>query len=219
MRPRTILFDLDGTLVDSAPDLAAAANELRTRHGLQALPLQAYRPRAGSGARGMLAVGFGLSPQEPGYAATRQAFLTLYAQRLLRSTTVFAEVLPLLAEIESRSCAWGVVTNKALGLTEPLLCGLALRQRLSVLVCGDCTPHLKPHPAPLLEAARRLDQPPEQCIYIGDDERDMRAGRAAGMITLAAAWGYLGPDPKLHEWEADGILRSPGDLLKWLEMP
>jgi len=219
MRPRAILFDLDGTLVDSAPDLAGAANQLRQQHGLEALPLETYRPRAGSGARGMLAAGFGLSADAPVYEVMRQAFLALYEQRLLQSTTVFEAIPSLLARLEELDCAWGVVTNKALYLAEPMLIGLDLRHRLSVLVCGDSTPHLKPHPAPLLEAARRLGHAADQCIYVGDDERDMRAGRSSGMKTLSAAWGYLGPDSKIEDWGADAVLQSPGDLLNWLDLP
>lgn len=216
MRCRAVLFDLDGTLVDSAPDLAGAANELRQRHGLDPLPLLAYRARAGSGARGMLAVGFGLSSDAAPYAAMREEFLAIYEKCLLRSTAPFAAIPPLLDALEGRDCPWGVVTNKALHLAEPLLVGLGLRHRLSVLVCGDSTPHLKPHPEPLLEAARRLGQAPGQCIYIGDDERDMRAGRSAGMITLAASWGYIGPDERVDTWGAHDILQTPSQLLKWL---
>ncbi|MCZ2290522.1 MAG: HAD-IA family hydrolase [Burkholderiales bacterium] len=219
MRRGAILFDLDGTLVDSAPDLAGAANELRALHGRPPLPLEAYRPLAGSGARGMLAAGFGLLPSHPDYPSMRAAFLSLYERRLLQSTTVFSAVLPVLARLEESGRSWGIVTNKALYLAEPLLAGVRLRHRAAVVVGGDSTPHLKPHPAPLLHAAHVLGVDAADCVYVGDDPRDMQAGRAAGMAALAASWGYMGPDARLDEWGADAVLRVPDDLLNWLGLP
>lgn len=219
MRWRAILFDLDGTLVDSAPDLAGAANALRALHGQPPLPLRAYRPVAGSGARGMLAVGFGLTPTDAAYPALREQFLEIYRARLLQATTVFSPVPAMLARIEASGCPWGVVTNKALYLAEPLLRGLTLRERAAVVVGGDSTPHLKPHPAPLLHAAKALGVAPVDCVYVGDDTRDIQAGRAAGMATLAAAWGYLGLEAQPAQWGAHAILDSPIDLLNWLELP
>lgn len=216
MRFDAVLFDLDGTLVDSAPDLAGAANELRARHGRPPLPYEAYRPLAGSGARGMLAAGFGLAPGDDGYAALREAFLDLYQRRLLQASRVFAAIPEMLTRIEASGRPWGVVTNKALYLAEPLLTGLALRHRAAVLVGGDSTPHTKPHPAPLLHAAAQLGLEIGRCVYVGDDARDVQAGRAAGMATVAAAWGYLGPDARLQAWGATGIVSSPGELLNWL---
>lgn len=219
MRVRAVLFDLDGTLVDSAPDLAGAADELRAQQGLPPLPYEAYRPRAGSGARGMLAAAFGLTPADEAYAPLRAAFLSLYQRRLLQASAVFPAVPAMLARIEASGCPWGVVTNKALYLAEPLLEGLALRQRAAVLVGGDSTPHTKPHPAPLLHAAAALGVDAADCVYVGDDARDMQAGRAAGMATLAAAWGYLGPEAKIEDWPAHGIVPSPAELLNWLDLP
>lgn len=219
MRFDAVLFDLDGTLVDSAPDLAGAANELRALHGRPPLPYEVYRPLAGSGARGMLAAGFGLAPGDDGYAALREAFLDLYQRRLLQASRVFAAIPDMLTRIEASGRPWGVVTNKALYLAEPLLTGLALRHRAAVLVGGDSTPHTKPHPAPLLHAAAHLGLDIGRCVYVGDDARDVQAGRAAGMATVAAAWGYLGPDARLEAWGATGIVSSPGELLNWLGLP
>ena len=211
-----VLFDLDGTLIDSAPDLAGAANDLRALHGLLPLAFEALRPMVGAGARGMVGAAFGVKPGEAQFEALRDAFLARYAQRLLERTQVFDAMLPVLHALESTGVRWGIVTNKAARFTEPIVDGLALRTRASALVCGDTTAHSKPHPAPLLEAARQLGLQTQRCAYVGDDLRDVVAGRAAGMATLVASWGYLGDGPPLHEWGADAILGTPADLLNWL---
>ena len=216
--PGVVLFDLDGTLVDSAPDLAGAANELRAEHGLAHLPYEALRPMVGTGARGMIGVAFGLTPDDPGFAALRDAFLARYAQRLLHSTVVFAGVDPVLDALDAAGISWGIVTNKAMRFTEPLVAGLGLGRRAAVLIAGDTTPHAKPHPEPLFEAARRLGVAPNECCYIGDDHRDVVAGRAAGMRTLVANWGYLGAGEPVQAWGADQVLTSPNQLLQWLEL-
>ena len=216
--PGVVLFDLDGTLVDSAPDLAGAANELRAEHGLAPLPYAALRPMVGTGARGMIGVAFGLTPDDPDFAALRDAFLARYAQRLLQSTVVFAEVAPVLDALDAAGICWGIVTNKAMRFTEPLVAGLDLGRRAAVVIAGDTTPHAKPHPEPLFEAARRLGVAPSECCYIGDDHRDVVAGRAAGMRTLVASWGYLGQAEPLQAWGADQVLTSPNQLLQWLEL-
>jgi phosphoglycolate phosphatase len=220
MRPgiAAVLFDLDGTLVDSAPDLAGTANDMRERRGLPALPYAALRPHAGSGARGMLGVAFATAPGHEGYAALRDEFLTHYAQRLLQETVAFAEALQMLAALDRHGLPWGIVTNKATHLAQPLAAALGLWPRAAALVGGDTTPHTKPHPAPLLEAARQLGVPAEACVYVGDDPRDMKAGRAAGMATLAAAWGYLGPDEPPSAWAADHVIETPQGLLQWLDV-
>lgn len=215
---RAVLFDLDGTLIDSAPDLAGTANDLRQRRGLPALPYAAYRPHGGSGARGMLGVGFGLSPGDPGYGELREEFLAHYATRSLLETRVFDAAAVLLAELDAMALPWGIVTNKALHLAEPIARALPPLRHAAALVGGDSTPHLKPHPAPLLEAARRLGQLPAQCVYVGDDPRDIQAGRAAGMATLAAAWGYLGAELPVEAWQADAVLAEADGLLQWLRM-
>ena len=215
---QVLLFDLDGTLIDSAPDLAGAANDLRAVHGLPPLPHEALRPMVGTGARGMVGVAFGVFPEEPRFAELRDAFLARYAERLLEQTQVFAAMVPVLDALDAAGLRWGIVTNKAMRFTAPLVDGLGLSSRAAVVIAGDCTPHAKPHPAPLLEAARRMDVASATCVYIGDDHRDIVAGRAAGMGTLAAGWGYLGQGEPVHAWGADGVLSSPADLLQWLEL-
>jgi phosphoglycolate phosphatase len=216
---RVVLFDLDGTLVDSAPDLGGAANELLRQHGKPERALEEFRPVAGSGARGMLRVGFGIQPGDADYEPMRAALIELYAQRLLHSTRVFEAVGPMLDALDGAGVRWGIVTNKAMRLAEPLAQGLGLAARAAVLVGGDSTPHAKPHPAPLLEAARRMGEPAMHCVYVGDDLRDMQAGRAAGMATVAAAWGYLGQGAQVHEWGADHVSVEPAGLLHWLGLP
>lgn len=213
-----LLFDLDGTLVDSAPDLAGAANDLRAAHGLPPLPHADLRPMVGAGARGMVGVAFGVAPGEPRFDALRDAFLARYAERLLQDSRVFDGMPPVLDALDAAGLSWGIVTNKAMRFAAPLVEGLGLAQRARVVIAGDTTPHAKPHPAPLLEAARRIGVPASDCAYIGDDLRDMQAGRAAGMATLAAAWGYLGQGEPVQAWGADRVLDVPAALLQWLEL-
>ncbi|WP_399679624.1 HAD-IA family hydrolase [Xenophilus sp.] len=213
---RAVLFDLDGTLIDSAPDLGAAADRMRLDRGLASLPLSAYRPMAGAGARGMLGVAFGLLPESPEFMDMREEFFRNYEARMLRGTQVFDGVPELIVALRERRLAWGVVTNKARRFTEPLTQAIELFATAGAIVSGDTTPHSKPHPAPLLEAARQLGVPPSACIYVGDDERDIIAGRAAGMRTVAAMYGYLGAQADTTLWEADAVVDSPLALLQWL---
>ncbi|HJV97010.1 MAG TPA: phosphoglycolate phosphatase [Albitalea sp.] len=213
-----VLFDLDGTLIDSAPDLAGAANELRESQGLPALPYERFRPMVGSGARGMIGVAFDLGPQDARFGALRDEFLQRYEQRMTRETCVFAAVLPLLDALDRQGRRWGVVTNKAARFTEPLVRSLGLHERAATVIAGDTTPHSKPHPAPLLEAARRVGLAPGQCMYVGDDVRDVQAGHAAGMVTVVAAWGYLGIGEPIDAWGADHIVQTPAELLNLLAM-
>lgn len=216
--PRAVLFDLDGTLVDSAPDLAGAGNEMRLHRGLPALPFEHFRPMVGSGARGMVGIALQVTPEDAAFAALRDEFLDRYAARLTRESRVFAEMLPVLAALDAQPLRWGIVTNKAERFTAPVVAGLGLAERAAVVICGDTTPHAKPHPAPLLEAARRMGVPPASCIYVGDDLRDVQAGRAAGMRTVAVAWGYLGRGEPIAAWNADAVIQRPDELLQWLAM-
>jgi 2-phosphoglycolate phosphatase len=172
----------------------------------------------GTGARGMVGVAFGVAPDEDRFVELRDAFLVRYAERLLQSTRVFDAMLPVLDRLDTAGLPWGIVTNKAMRFAEPIAVGLGLLARATVLIAGDSTPHTKPHPEPLLEAARRVGVAPEACAYVGDDQRDVVAGRAAGMLTLAAAWGYLGQGEPVHNWGADQVLSSPGALLQWLDL-
>ncbi|EGJ11949.1 phosphoglycolate phosphatase [Rubrivivax benzoatilyticus] len=217
-RAEVVLFDLDGTLVDSAPDLAGAANDLRIARGLAPLPYERLRPMVGTGARGMVGAAFGLAPGDEGFEPLRDAFLARYAERLLQATCVFEHVEPVLAALDGAGLRWGIVTNKAMRYAEPVVRGLALQARAAALIAGDTTPHAKPHPEPLWEAARRLGVAPERCVYVGDDHRDIVAGRAAGMHTLAAGWGYLGCGEPIHAWGADAVLEEPFALLNWLDL-
>jgi 2-phosphoglycolate phosphatase len=216
MPVRGVLFDLDGTLVDSAPDLAAAANRLRAEHGLPALPLADLRPMVGAGARGMVGVAFGVKPGDSRFEELRDAFLAHYEAGLLDSTRPFEGIEALLQGFERAGTPWGIVTNKATRFTRPLVAGLGLAQRAAVVVCGDTTPHSKPHPEPLLAAARALDLPPESVVYVGDDQRDAQAARAAGMRMLVATWGYLGLGEPVEAWGADALVARPREVAGWL---
>lgn len=213
-----VLFDLDGTLIDSAPDLAGTVNEMRLERGLPELPYPGLRAMVGAGARGMLSAGFSIGPSDTDFETMRGEFLARYEARMLRLTAVFPGIPALLEVFERRGLPWGIVTNKAERFALPVTTGLGLHQRAAAVIGGDTTPHAKPHPAPLLEAARRIGADPCHCIYVGDDERDIQAGRAAGMRTVAAAWGYLGLGPAVEDWGADIVVDSPDQLLKWLRL-
>jgi N-acetyl-D-muramate 6-phosphate phosphatase len=215
-RVQAVLFDLDGTLIDSAPDLAGAGNDMRAARGLDLLPLEHFRPLVGSGARGMLAMALDVGPQDDGYDALRDEFLQRYEARMTRETRVFPAMQPVFDGLRERQLPWGIVTNKATRFSEPLVRALGLHHEAATLVCGDTTPHAKPHPAPLLEAARRIGVAPANCAYIGDDLRDVQAGRAAGMLTVVAAWGYLGKGEGVNNWGADHIVATPNELLNLL---
>jgi phosphoglycolate phosphatase len=217
-RPRAVLFDFDGTLIDSAPDLAGAGNDMRVARGLPPLPFERFRPLVGAGARGMVGAAFGVLPGQPEFDALRTEFLDRYEQRMLNETVVFAAMEPILEVLDNAGLRWGIVTNKMARYTLPMVEGLGLERRAAVVVCGDTTPHAKPHPAPLLEAAARLALAPADCVYVGDDLRDVQAGKAAGMPTLAAAWGYLGDSAPIELWGAGAIIDEPAALLKYLAL-
>ncbi len=211
-----VLFDLDGTLADTAPDLGAALNRVRRDLGLDPIAIAALRPAASHGARGLLRVGMGVAPEHPEYDALRDAFLAHYETGLCIDTRLFAEVGTLLDAIEARALKWGIVTNKATRYTTPLIERLGLDKRAAAVVCGDTTPHPKPHPAPLLAAADILGVTPARCVYVGDAERDVTAGIAAGMRTIVARYGYIEADETPDSWPADGNIDRPAALLSWL---
>ena len=211
-----VLFDLDGTLIDSAPDLGAAADQMRLARGMSSLPQDAYRPHAGAGARGMIGVAFGLGPDHADFPSLREEFFSNYEQRMTQSTYAFEGVVGLIADLEQRGLPWGVVTNKSKRFTDPLTRAMPLFANAGAIVSGDTTPHAKPHPEPLFEAARRLGVAPARCIYVGDDERDIVAGLAAGMRTVAATYGYLGAKTDTTAWGAHAEINSPLALLKLL---
>lgn len=209
---KAVLFDLDGTLADTAPDLGYAINRIRTARGLPQLPLATTRPFTSLGARGLLGVGLDVTPGHRDYDALREEFLAIYADNLCRETRLFPGMSELLAEIERRAVLWGVVTNKSERLTHPLLKLLGLHSRAACIIGGDTTGKLKPDPAPLLAASHRIGIAPQDCLYLGDDQRDVEAGRAAGMKVVVAGFGYLnGTDPL--SWNADAIIGQPLDLL------
>jgi N-acetyl-D-muramate 6-phosphate phosphatase len=220
MRPalRAVLFDLDGTLIDSAPDLAGAGNDMRAARGLPLLPLESLRPMVGAGARGMVGRALAVRPGDAEFESLRDEFLRRYEARMTRETHIFDAMRPVLAALSERGMPWGIVTNKLTRYTEPIVKALGLQDAAATLVCGDTTPHAKPHPAPLLEAARRLGLQAEDCAYVGDDLRDVQAGRSAGMLTVAAAWGYLGEDESIHAWGADHVVETADELLKLFDL-
>ncbi|MDY7575953.1 HAD-IA family hydrolase [Actimicrobium sp. CCI2.3] len=209
--PRVILFDLDGTLVDSAPDLAGAMNRLQRERGLPLSPYDLLRPHASAGARGLIFAAFGIRPEDHDYEALRVAFLDIYAANIAENSHLFSGITNLLNHLHQRDIAWGIVTNKAARFTDALVPQLALSAAACV-VSGDTTPHAKPHPAPLLEAARQIGVAAEQCWYVGDDLRDIEAGRAAGMATVSVGWGYGNPHHPIA-WDADMHATTPADLM------
>ena len=216
---QAVLFDLDGTLIDSAPDLAAAADKMRTDRGLPSLPLSRYRPMAGAGARGMLGVAFDMDPQHPDFMVYREEFFVNYENAMTERTVIFAGVTEMVTALVGMGLPWGVVTNKSSRFTDPLTAAMPLFATAGAIVSGDTTPHAKPHPEPLYEAARRLGLEPARCVYVGDDERDIVAGLAAGMGTVAATYGYLGQQADVSRWNAHLHIDTPLALLNHLRKP
>ena len=215
MEGAAVLFDLDGTLLDTAPDMAAAINALRVEQGLEPLPFATVRPFVSHGANALVRLAFPEVP-EPEFGVLRERFLAIYRECLAAETTLFAGMEDLLGALEGARVPWGIVTNKPTWLTEPLLEALELRARIGSLVCGDTFPERKPHPRPLLHAASELGIAPQSCVYVGDAERDIVAARAAGMFSLVARFGYIGPADDIHAWSADGHIDSPLDVLNWV---
>jgi phosphoglycolate phosphatase len=207
-----VLFDLDGTLADTAPDLAAAVNQMRHARGLAPTPLERLRPLASAGARGLIGGAFGIGPDHSDFAAMREEFLANYAANLRVDTALFAGIDAVLDDLDARGARWGIVTNKVAKLTNPLVTLMQLDTRAACVVSGDTTPYSKPHPAPLLHAAQLLDIEPQRVVYVGDDLRDVQAGEAAGMATIAAAYGYCGNDVPPSRWNAHYVAESAAAL-------
>ena len=215
--PRALLFDLDGTLADTAPDLAAAVNKMRTDRELDETPFEILRPLASAGARGLIGAAFDIAPGHALYDEMRTEFLANYAAAIADRTVLFDGINQLLEEITVRGLSWGIVTNKPALYTDALVPKIGL-QHAACVISGDTTAHAKPHPEPLFEAARQLQIAPQDCWYVGDDLRDIQAGKAAGMPTIAAAWGYCG-HTEPTDWLADIIATHPLDLVTLLKHP
>jgi 2-phosphoglycolate phosphatase len=212
--PEAVFFDLDGTLADTAPDLGAALNRLLLEQGRAPLAHAVLRPHVSAGARGLLHVGFGIGPENPAYTSLRERFLDIYEQSLCKHTALFDGMDTLLAALEAQGIAWGVVTNKPERFTLPLMEALGLAGRAAAIVGGDTTAKAKPDPLPLLHACTVAGVAATASAYVGDDLRDIQAGRAAGMRTFAAAWGYLGDGLPIDEWGADRLIAEPTGLLE-----
>ncbi len=214
---QAVLFDLDGTLIDSAPDLAAAADSMRVARGLPSLPVELYRTMAGAGARGMLGIAFGMTPEHADFQVMREEFFCNYERCMTQRTQIFDGVLELLQSLSSSGVSWGVVTNKSERFTVPLTNAMTMFSTAGAIVSGDTTAHAKPHPEPLLEAARRLAVDASRCVYVGDDERDIVAGLAAGMATVAVTYGYLGQQTDTTQWGAHATINCVNELLPLLQ--
>ncbi|MFN2309096.1 MAG: HAD-IA family hydrolase [Gammaproteobacteria bacterium] len=215
-RIRTVLFDLDGTLLDTAPDLAFALNETLRAFDKPPLPYAIIRPVVSHGGVALIKLGFDLDPQDQGYSPRREFLLDVYRQNIARQTRPFTGMIAVLDELDDLGLNWGVVTNKPAWLTEPLLKQIGLFERAAVVVSGDTLNERKPHPAPLLFACERAGAQPHECLYVGDAQRDIEAGRNAGMATLVALFGYIGDEDDPHRWGADALVETPEGILGWL---
>jgi N-acetyl-D-muramate 6-phosphate phosphatase len=213
---RAVLFDLDGTLADTAPDMARTVNAMCARRGLDPVAERTVRPYVSQGARGMIRAAFGVMPEHPDYAAMREEFLEIYAGNLCVDTRLFPGMDAVLERLESDGIAWGVVTNKFERFARPLIDLLGLGERAGVVVGGDTCPRPKPFPDSLLHAAQVLGVAPKETLYVGDDERDVQAARAAGMPVIVAGYGYLGSDRPPALWGADAIIESPRGITEWI---
>lgn len=216
-RIRTVLFDLDGTFADTAPDLAVALNTLLAEEDRAPLAFERIRPVVSHGSTGLLRLGFGMTPADAGFAELRERLLVHYAGNLCQATRVFAGIPEVLATLHRRGIVWGIVTNKPGYLTEPLLTRLGLPLPPACVVSGDTTENRKPHPEPMLHACAIARAQPSESLYVGDAERDIQAGRAAGMKTLVALFGYIGENENPASWGADGTVGTPLEILEWID--
>lgn len=210
---KAVFFDLDGTFADTAPDLGAALNHVRGLHDLPPLPLETIRPQASHGARGLLGLGFGISPEDARFTPLREAFLDYYAAHICDHTRLFPGMAQLVESIERKGLPWGIVTNKPHRFTLPLMQALGYAEQAACLVSGDTCAYAKPHPLPLLHAAQLASTEPAHSLFLGDDLRDVQAGRAAGMQTAIARYGYIDPHANLANWQADTIIDNPAELI------
>lgn len=208
-----VLFDFDGTLADTAPDLGRALNRQRTARNQPPLPIELIRTEASAGARGLLSLGFDLKPGDPEYQAMREEFLSFYTEQLCQDTCLFPGITELLEQLDSRAIPWGIVTNKPAKFTGPLMHLLGLHHRAACIISGDDTPYSKPHPEPLLTACRQINMAPDHCIYLGDDIRDVQASLAAGVKPIVALYGYLGNCAPPETWGVAELIDHPRDLL------
>lgn len=213
---QAVLFDLDGTFADTAPDLGAALNHVRAQHDLPPLPPEVIRPQASHGSRGLLKLGMAVEPESPGYEALKESFLQYYEEHICVRTRLFPGMAALVAELERHELPWGIVTNKPHRYTVPLMEKLGYAIRAACLVSGDTCARAKPHPLPLQHAAQLMGIAPEDCLYLGDDLRDMEAAQAAEMTGIIAAYGYINPQADLGTWPASGRVNSPFELLRYL---
>jgi 2-phosphoglycolate phosphatase len=212
-----VLFDLDGTFADTAPDLGAALNHVRGLHNLPPLPLEITRLQASHGSAGLIKLGFNVRPDSAKFPPLRAAFLAHYTANICAHTTLFPGMAELVNSLEQRGLPWGIVTNKPHRFTQPLMQAIGYAERAACLVSGDTCAHAKPHPEPLLHAAKIIGVAPQDCLYLGDDKRDIDAGRAAGMKSLIALFGYIDPQADLTTWQADARISSPQELIKHLD--
>ena len=211
-----VFFDLDGTLVDTAPDLGFALNTLLQQEGHAPIHHDLIRPEASNGSAGLLALGFGIAADDANYLLLQQRFIKLYQDNITRESNLFSGMAEVLNQLENAKLPWGIITNKPAFLTNPLVEQLGLAKRAACVVSGDTTAHSKPHPAPMLYACELTSQAPENCLYIGDAARDIEAGKNANMATLTARYGYIHADDNPEDWQADGIIDHPNELLRWL---
>lgn len=214
---QAVFFDLDGTLLDTAPDLAQALNQLLKKYGHPVLSLEEIRPTVAQGSAGMLGKGFKMTPEDPRYVPIRTEFLDSYRQCMTQKTNFFPGIEQVLKYLDDAKIPWGIVTNKPGWLAEPLLKHFKLNERYRCLVAGDLLPKRKPHPEPLWHACQLVNVNPEQSLYIGDAEEDAIAAKAAGMKCLIAKYGYADPNKQSHEWPADHFIENPADIISWLK--
>ncbi|HEY3858465.1 MAG TPA: HAD-IA family hydrolase [Gammaproteobacteria bacterium] len=216
MSVELVLFDLDGTLMDTAPDMGAALNILRAEHNLPPLSADRIRPQVSHGAMGLLKLGFGIEPQDARFSEMRSRYLDIYEKHLADETQVFHGVDKVLDGLEQQGITWGIVTNKPGWLTDPLLEARGLKTRATCVVSGDTVARRKPFPDPLLHAAVLCNKSADKAIYVGDAQRDVQSAHAAGMLAVVAMYGYLGEEDRPDNWKPDHMIMHPSELLTWI---